>query len=66
MWSSSQMDDIELRTAIFPEFDGLHPERRWYFVGELQYGSTMSKNYLINDEINCQEVTFVEGDLSKN
>ena len=43
MWYSYQMDDIELRTAILPEFYGLQLKRRWYFEGELPDGSAMSK-----------------------
>ena len=65
MWSSSQMDDIELRTALLPDFYGLRLKIRWYFEVKLPYGSAMSKNYLINDEIFYQEVTFGEGYLSK-
>ena len=59
------MYDIELRTTIFTEFDGLQLKTRWYFEGELPDGSSMSKNYLINDEGNYREVTLGEGDLSK-
>ena len=58
------MDDIELRTAILYEFCGLQLKSRWYFEGELPNGSAVSKNYLINDEQNYQEVKFGEGDLS--
>ena len=65
MWTSFQINDIELRTAIFPEFDGFQLKSRWYFGVELPDGSAMSKNYLINDEKNYPEVTFGEGDLFK-
>ena len=65
MYLSSQMDFMELSTAILPEFDGLQLKRRWYFEGELPYGSTMSKYYLINEKTNFLEVRFGEGDLSK-
>ena len=57
------MDDIELRTSIFPECDGFWLKIRWYFEGELPDGSAMLKYYLINDEQNYQDVTFGEGDL---
>ena len=59
------MDDIEQRTSMLLEFDGLRLKIRRYFDGELPYGSAMSKNYFINDEINYREVTFGEGYLSK-
>ena len=59
------MDEIELRTAILPDLDGLQLKTRWYFEGELPDGYSMSKNYLINDERNYREVTLGEGDLSK-
>ena len=48
MWSSSQIDDIELITKILPEFDGLQLKITWYFEGELLDGSAISNNYLIN------------------
>ena len=64
MWLSSQKDDIELRNSLFTECDGLRLKNRWYFEGELPDGSTMSKNSLIKDEQNYQNVTFGEGYLS--
>ena len=50
MWSSSQMDDIDLKTAIFPELDGLRLKWIWYFEGELPDVPAMSKRFLINNE----------------
>ena len=64
MWSSFQMDDIELRTSILPVCDLLRLKSWWYFEGELKNGSAMSKNYLINYEQNYWEIKFGEGDLS--
>ena len=58
------MDDIELITSILPEWDDFWLKGRLYLKDELIYGSAMSKNYLINDEQNYQEVKFGEGGLS--
>ena len=49
------MDDTELINKILHEFDGLRLKIKWYFVGELPDGSTMSRNYLINDEKNIRK-----------
>ena len=64
MWSSSQIDDIELITSILPDWDGFILKSRWYLKGELPDGSAISKNNLINDDEYYWEVKFSEGDLS--
>ena len=62
--SYSQMDEIELRTSIFPVCDGLWLKRVWYFECELPDRSATSKHFLINDEQHYWDIKFVEGYLS--
>ena len=50
MWLYSQRDNIELRTALFTDIDGLRLKIIWHFEGELPDGFDMSKPFLINDE----------------
>ena len=43
MWLSSQIDDIELRTAILPDFDGLRLKADDYLGVSYQMGLLCQK-----------------------
>ena len=65
MRSFYQMDEIELRTYLFPIQYGLQLERWWYFEGELLVGSDMKYYFLVNGEQKYRENEIGGEDLSE-